>query len=59
MFVRLTTQWTTSAGGFVGLNYSSLEYLCKLYEVNDQRRLFEGIQIMEMTALSCMHKKGS
>ncbi len=57
MFVRLSTQWTVSTNGLTGLNYSSLEYLCKLYEVKDERVLFEGIQIMEMSALSCMNKK--
>ena len=57
MFVRLSTQWTVSVGGLVGLNYSSLEYLCKLYEVKDELSLFEGLQIMEMTALSWLHKE--
>jgi len=57
MFIRLSTQWTVSMSGLTGLNYSSLEYLCKLYGVKDERVLFEGIQIMEMSALSCMNKK--
>jgi len=57
MFIRLSTQWNVSMSGLTGLNYSSLPYLCKLYEVKDERLLFEGIQIMEMSALSCLHKK--
>jgi hypothetical protein len=57
MFTRLSTQWNVSMNGMTGLNYSSLEYLCKLYEVKDPVVLFEGIQVMEMTALSCMNKK--
>ena len=57
MFTRLTTQWNVSMSGMTGLNYSSLEYLCKLYKVKDPVVLFEGIQVMEMTALSCMNKK--
>tara|TARA_Y100001938_G_scaffold146728_1_gene226260 strand:+ start:8216 stop:8392 length:177 start_codon:yes stop_codon:yes gene_type:complete len=57
MFIRLSTQWNVSMSGLTGLNYSSLPYLCKLYEVKDERLLFEGIQIMEMAALSCLHKK--
>jgi hypothetical protein len=57
MFVRLSTQWNYSMSGITGLNYSSLEYLCKLYKVQDSVALFEGIQIMEMTALAYMHKK--
>ena len=57
MFVRLSTQWNVSMNGMTGLNYSSLQYLCKLYEVKDERVLLEGIQIMEMSALSCMNKR--
>ena len=57
MFVRLSTQWHVSMAGLTGLNYSSLEYICRLYEVKDCVSLFEGIQIMEMAALSCMQKE--
>tara|TARA_R100000353_G_scaffold11755_1_gene12336 strand:- start:131 stop:310 length:180 start_codon:yes stop_codon:yes gene_type:complete len=54
MFLRMSTQWNVGVGGPIGLNYSSLEYLCKLYPVKDVCALFEGIQIMEMTALVAM-----
>jgi len=57
MFLRMSTQWIVSMGGPTGLNYSSLEYLCKLYPVKDACALFEGIQIMEMAALAAMHTK--
>ena len=57
MFIRLSTQWHVSMAGLTGLNYSSLEYICRLYEVKDCVSLFEGIQIMEMAALSCMQKE--
>ncbi len=57
IFIRLSTQWHISMSGMTGLNYSSLEYLCRLYEVEDPVILFEGIQVMEMAALTCMHKK--
>ena len=57
MFLRMSTQWNVSMAGATGLNYSSLEYLCKLYPVKDTCALFEGIQIMEMAALAVMHTK--
>ena len=57
MFTRMSTQWNVSMNGLIGLNYSSLEYLCRLYAVKDPITLFEGIQVMEMAALFCMSKK--
>ncbi len=57
MFIRMSTQWNVSMAGLSGLNYSCLEYLCKLYEIKDQRLLFEGLQVMEMAALSCMSQR--
>ncbi len=57
MFLRLSTQWNVGFNGLIGLNYSSVEYLCKLYEVKDQRLLLEGLQVMEMATLSYMNKK--
>jgi hypothetical protein len=46
-------------GGVSGLNYSSLDYLCRLYEVKDPVALFEGVQVMELTALASLNKKDS
>ena len=57
MFLRMSTQWNVSMTGATGLNYSSLEYLCKLYPAKDPCALFEGIQIMETAALVTMHTK--
>lgn len=57
MFVRMSTQWNTNMAGLTGLSYSSLEWLCKLYVVKDPVALFEGVQVMEMAALSCMNAK--
>ncbi len=39
-----------------GINYKSLEYLCKIYTVKDSVAMFEGIQVMEYEALSIMQK---
>ena len=55
MFIRMSTQWHTSMAGLTGLNYPSLEWLCKLYSVKDPVALFEGVQVMETTALSILN----
>ena len=55
MFMRMATQWTTGMSGAVGLNYPSLEWLCKLYAVKDPVAIFEGVQIMELTVLATMN----
>jgi hypothetical protein len=57
MFVRMSTQWHTSMAGLTGLNYPSLEWLCKLYSVKDPVAIFEGVQVMEMAALAVLNAK--
>ena len=53
----MTTQWNTSMAGLTGLNYPSLEWLCKLYSVKDPVAIFEGIQVMEMAALAVLNTR--
>jgi len=55
MFVRMSTQWHTSMAGLTGLNYPSLEWLCKLYSVKDPVAIFEGVQVMELAALAVLN----
>lgn len=59
MFMRMQTQWIVGTSGAVGLSYPSLEWLCKLYAVTDPVALFEGIRIMEATALLCFQEQRS
>lgn len=59
MFVRMQTQWRMSFAGPTGLDYAALDWLCRLYSVKDPMTLFEGLQVMEVTALSCFNKKKS
>ena len=56
MFFKLSTQWYVSMSGFTGISYKSLEYLCKIYTVEDSLAMFEGIQVMEYEALKLMQK---
>ena len=57
MFMRMQTQWRTSMSGAVGLDYAALEWLCRLFPVDNPQELFEGLQVMEYTALNCFNKK--
>lgn len=57
MFMRLQTQWNVTMGGYVGLRYEPLQWLCGLYSVKDVPTMFEGIQIMEASALNQLNAK--
>ena len=57
MFLRLQTQWNVVMGGYVGLKYEALPWLCDLYSIEDRRTMLEGIQIMERTALKKLNAK--
>ena len=58
MFLRISTQWRTSMGGPIGLDYGALEWLFRLYEVKEPRSLLEDLQVMEGAALTAMSKEG-
>jgi hypothetical protein len=58
MFMRLQTQWNVSMGGFTGLKYEVLRWLCDLYSVEDPRAMLEGIQVMEAAALQVLNDNG-
>ena len=57
MWCRVQTQWRTSAGGAVGLDYGVLAWLFKMYAVKDPRTLLEGLQVMESAALAAMNRE--
>lgn len=58
MFMRLQTQWNVVMGGFTGLRYEVLRWLCDLYSVEDPKAMLEGIQIMEAAALQVLNDHG-
>lgn len=58
MWCRVQTQWRTSAGGAVGLDYGALAWLFKMYAVEDPRALLEDLQVMEGAALAAMNREG-
>jgi hypothetical protein len=57
MFLRIGTQWRTSFGGLVGLDYTVLFNLFDLYGIKDRREMFEGIQVMESAALEAVKEE--
>lgn len=57
MFLRLQTQWRTSMSGVVGLDYGAVQWMLRLYEVENQRSMLEDLQVMEGAALNMMNKK--
>lgn len=58
MFLRMQTQWNTTMGGFSGLKYEVLRWLCDLYSVEDPKAMLEGIQVMEAEALKVLNDDG-
>lgn len=57
MFLRVQTQWRTTMGGILGLDYGAVAWLLKLYEVEDPRALLEDLQIMEAAAMMALNSK--
>lgn len=57
MFTRLQTQWNVVQGGFVGLNYQSVEFLLKIHGVENQSAMMEDLQAMEIAALQVLNQR--
>lgn len=58
MFMRLQTQWIVGAmGGFIGLNYQSIEFLFRIEGVENQRDMLADLQAMEVAALQVLNTK--
>ena len=60
MFLRMSTQWNVTMGGYVGLKYEVLlgaGGLMTLYDVDNPRELLEGLQVMEVAALAILNKQ--
>ena len=51
------TQWRTTMGGVIGLDYSVLQMLFDLYDVNNRIDIFEDIQVMESHAITLLNKE--
>lgn len=55
-FLRCQTQWVPAGmGGVVGLNYTGVEVVLRMYNITDPE-VFSGIQTMEIAALKVMNR---
>jgi len=57
MFVRCQTQWRIGMAGPIGLDYGAVNWLLRLYEVEDHRSVLEDLQTMEAAVLMTMSKR--
>lgn len=56
----MSTQWSTSFGGYVGLKYEVLLLqggLFDLYQVKDRQEMLDGLKVMEFAALKELNKE--
>ncbi len=51
MFLRLQTQWRVGVSGIIGLDYTSVLEMIKLYCIEDKKTMLENLQIIEGAAL--------
>ena len=54
MFLRCQTQWRVGVSGIIGLDYTSVLEMIKLYLVEDTVAMLENLQIMEAAVLKAM-----
>ena len=57
MFLRCQTQWRVGMSGIIGLDYTSVVEMIKLYLVEDTVAMLENLQIMEAAALQALNKE--
>ena len=57
MFLRCQTQWRVGVSGIIGLDYTSVLEMIKLYLVEDTVAMLENLQIMEAAALQVLNKE--
>ena len=57
MFLRCQTQWRVGMSGIIGLDYTSVLEMIKLYLVEDTVAMLENLQIMEAAALQVINKE--
>ena len=58
MFLRCQTQWRTAGmGGMIGMDYSVIQWMFKVYKGENERQQLEDLQIMEAAALKKLAQK--
>ncbi len=57
IFIKMMTQWRTTMGGVIGLDYSVLQMMFELYDVSNKTDTLEDIQVMERHAITLLNKE--
>ena len=57
MFLRCQTQWRVGMRGIIGLDYTSVIEMIKLYTVEDTVAMLENLQVIEASVLKAMSKE--
>ena len=55
MFLRCQTQWRVGVGGIIGLDYTCVLEMIKIYN-KDSIAMLENIQIIEAAALQALNR---
>jgi hypothetical protein len=58
LFMRVQTQWRSSFAGLTGLDYTGVEAAMRMAGIERTPEIFDGLQVMEFTALKAMSEKG-
>lgn len=56
MFLRCQTQWRTTMGGVMGLDYGVVLQMMDLYAVESKLQLMEDLQVLEAHAKELINK---
>ncbi len=56
MFLRCQTQWRVGISGIIGLDYTSVLEMIKLYLVEDTVAMLEKLQILEAAVLQALNR---
>lgn len=56
-FISVQTQWKEGYAGYTGLDYNGVRFAFEMLGLTGRRDVFEGLQLMEFTALKVFRSK--
>ncbi len=57
LFLRCQTQWRVSISGIIGLDYTTVLEMIKLYGIEDSVSMIEKLQVIEAGVLQVLNKE--
>tara|TARA_R100000700_G_C3118107_1_gene108275 strand:+ start:470 stop:766 length:297 start_codon:yes stop_codon:yes gene_type:complete len=57
LFLRCQTQWRVSMSGIIGLDYTTVLEMIKLYGIEDSVSMIEKLQVIEAGVLQVLNKE--